>query len=265
MIYVLLPVHNRLTVTRKFLDLLNSYSQKQIQVIVIDDGSTDGTSEMLTKHPIVNIILNGDGNLWWAGSLNLGINYLNKVGASDHSPVLIINDDVTFESQYIENATKILEDNPDAMLLSGMWSQEKQKNEPSGMLFDVKNLSFSKPQEKNMANCGPTRGLFMTFGTIKKVGKFKNRQLPHYLTDYEYTYRAVSYGIKIIEDPNIYIKPVETNEIEHEVYKLFSRQFLSFQKIPSHPRNWIGLMLCVTPLRYFPRNIAIILKNLKLR
>jgi len=133
------------------------------------------------------------------------------------------------------------------------------------MLFDVKNLSFSKPQANIMANCGPTRGLFMNFGTIKKIGKFKSKQLPHYLTDYEYTYRAVKNGIKMIEDPNVFIKSVETNETEHEDYKLFTRQSQSFQKIPSHPRNWIGLMLCATPLKYFPRNIVIILKNLNLR
>lgn len=265
MIYILIPVHNRIVVTKKFLDLLDSHSQKQYHVIVIDDGSTDGTSEMLAKHSTVNAVLNGDGNLWWAGSLNLGIDYLHKIGIGINCPVLIINDDVIFDSQIIDKAVKHLDANPDSMILCGMWSHEKEASEPSGMFFDTKNLSFSKPVKNIPPNCGPTRGLFINFGTLKKIGKFRSKLLPHYLTDYEFTYRAVNRGVRIIEDPNIFVTQAETDDFEHEVYKVFCKQSHGFQKIPSHPRNWTGLMLCATPLKYFPRNIAIILRNLKFR
>ena len=50
MIHVIIPVHNRLEFT---IDCINSiYKQKQkdkIKIIIVDDGSIDGTSQYIKK------------------------------------------------------------------------------------------------------------------------------------------------------------------------------------------------------------------------
>ena len=74
MIHVIIPVHNRLkkTITcLKSLEKQNIY--KNLRIIIVNDGSNDGTKEHITKNfPQVNII-NGDGSLFWGGAINLGI------------------------------------------------------------------------------------------------------------------------------------------------------------------------------------------------
>lgn len=69
MIHIIIPVHNRLNFT---IDCLNSLKKQdiynQFNLIVVDDGSTDGTSEYLKKNFPEVKILNGDGSLYWGGA-----------------------------------------------------------------------------------------------------------------------------------------------------------------------------------------------------
>lgn len=51
------------------------------RIVVIDDASPDETGAAVEKHfPDVKV-LNGDGDLWWAGGINKGIEYALKQGA----------------------------------------------------------------------------------------------------------------------------------------------------------------------------------------
>jgi GT2 family glycosyltransferase len=71
-IYIIIPVHNRKQITIACLENLNACDDLQkYHVIVVDDGSTDGTAEAIrSQYPIVEI-LTGDGNLWWTGAIDV--------------------------------------------------------------------------------------------------------------------------------------------------------------------------------------------------
>ena len=49
MIYVITAVHNRIRITEEFINQLLMQTYKEISLILVDDGSTDGTSEMVRK------------------------------------------------------------------------------------------------------------------------------------------------------------------------------------------------------------------------
>ena len=73
LIHVIVPVHNRVSMTRICLASLRMQSDQGFRVVVVDDGSTDKTSEIIhSEFPEVEL-LGGDGNLWWVGSINLGL------------------------------------------------------------------------------------------------------------------------------------------------------------------------------------------------
>src|SRR3954466_494295 len=92
LVHVLLPVHNRRAITEEFVNCLQAQCWPKWHLILVDDGSTDGTTELVRARVPSATILEGDGNLWWAGSLQLGYQWLMR-HAADDDIVLIINDD----------------------------------------------------------------------------------------------------------------------------------------------------------------------------
>ena len=66
-IAILLTCHNRKPLTDRCLNSIFNNIPKRaiIDVYLVDDGCTDGTSEMIRiKYPAVKL-LHGDGNLFW--------------------------------------------------------------------------------------------------------------------------------------------------------------------------------------------------------
>lgn len=55
------------------------------------------------------VIIKGDGNLWWAGALQKGYEWI-KLNAKDNELCLLINDDVIFEENFLDMAVKIMEE-----------------------------------------------------------------------------------------------------------------------------------------------------------
>lgn len=115
MVYVITPVYNRKQLTNRFLACLQKQTYKDIETVIIDDGSTDGTSEMIHDlYPDVTVI-QGTGDLWWTGATNEGLLYV--IGkASDDDYVLIINDDLEFETDYIERLVTFADKNPKTLV-----------------------------------------------------------------------------------------------------------------------------------------------------
>lgn len=88
---IIIPVHNRRAIT---LECLRRLAAEEVyewsRVIVVDDGSTDGTAAAVREaHPAVEILA-GDGNLWWTGAMVRGMEAAIGHGARF---ILWLNDD----------------------------------------------------------------------------------------------------------------------------------------------------------------------------
>lgn len=255
-LYILLPVHNRSAITEKFVDCLTVQSYTNYHLILIDDGSTDGTSEMVRARVASLTIIRGAGDWWWAGSLQQGVNWL-KSNATKDDNVLFINDDVTFGSDFLHKAMKLL-DRRGGMLLPQVINASTGRIEESGVEANLKKLTFNTATSAEHINCLPTRGLFMRMETLQRVGNFYPKLLPHYLSDYEFTIRAHRKGIKLSTSAefSIGIDDGATGYRNFDDLSLiaFVKRYFSI-KSAENPIYWTAFIILVSPMIYVPWHI----------
>lgn len=204
-IYILLPVYNRRDLTEAFINCLTAQTYRNHHLILIDDGSTDGTAEMVQERIPSATILKGQGNWWWAGGLQRGIDWLHKASIEDHDIVLMINDDVTFDPYFLEKGAELLSQHPKTLIHSFAIGNKTGRIANAGVKADLKKLKFEDTTSDEETNCLATMGLFMRFEDLKQIGGFYPQLLPHYLSDYEFTIRAHRKGLQLLASPELKI------------------------------------------------------------
>jgi GT2 family glycosyltransferase len=204
-IYILLPVHNRIAITQKFIESLKKQTYTKYHLVLIDDGSIDGTKDMIRNEIPDSTILQGSGSWWWGGSLHQGYRWIKEQNFSKNDLVLIINDDTTFNEDFLEIGAKLLIDKTKIMIQAQAYSNETMQLIDNGTHVDWKKMSFTNAKNFNDINCLSTRGLFLNCNDFVSLGGFHPFLLPHYASDYEFTIRAYNRGYTLTTEPSLYL------------------------------------------------------------
>jgi glycosyltransferase involved in cell wall biosynthesis len=184
-----IPVHNRVAWTRQCLDGLERQDQMGMLIIVVDDGSTDGTAEMLrTEYPEVEVIT-GDGNLWWTRATNAGVN-------DDTTPP----DDLV--STMVADAARV----QPALLVAMGVSATDGRVLYAGEIVDWPRARFvqvspdtSSGTLAEVTHC-PGRGLLVPASAFSEIGLFDAMAFPHGGADFDFSARAASAGYQLYCD-----------------------------------------------------------------
>jgi len=246
-VFVLLPVHNRRQVTRQFIDCLAAQTYPKVQLVVIDDGSSDGTAEMVRQTVPGAVVLEGDGSLWWSGCMQRGYEWLAAFGPAGEDLVLLANDDINFEPNFLKQAVARLEQEPHALLGARLRNGPGGIAAETGVHADLRRFKFETAESAQEINCLPTRALILRWADMCRVGGFHPRLLPQYWADYEYTLRAHRLGMRCVTSSDVTITADMNTTGYHCLDTLvgwrFLRRLFSI-KTPLNPlyRTWFVLL-----------------------
>ncbi len=260
MLYLVVPVHNRALVTARFLEALKHQSEIGYTLVLVDDGCTDDTVARASAAlpPDQLLVLRGDGQLWWAGALQLAYEYLLKAHLRDDDAVLIVNDDITFAPDFLRNGLAVLAAHPDAAI-QAMGIDRASGTVDRGAVADVARLHFRAAEEGEEPNCLSTRGLLMRAPAFLRSGGFRPRWLPHYLSDYEFTLRLRRRGIALMVDGSFHaevdlaLTGIDRPDV-NSVRRLWADSLSNRAKF--NPKHWSAFALMVCPPWAAPLHIA---------
>lgn len=257
-IYILLPVHNRLESTMKFVKSLLAQEYGDYHLILIDDGSTDGTAEFLKSRIKPLTIITGRGNWWWGGGLHQGYLWLKKNQVDPRELVLMINNDTEFGPDFFKKAVDFLAARSRTLLLARVYGKHSGAFVEAGIHADWKRLTFEQTENSDKINCLSTRGLFLRVGDLMDIGGFHPVLLPHYLSDYEFTFRAHCKGYRLVSNVSLKITVDEKTTGVHERDRKIGRaEFLRdyFSKRSSgNPLCWFSFIALACPWGWKPLN-----------
>ena len=230
---IVIPVHNGLNYTKNCIkSLINNleqdlYSRPKVEIVVIDDGSTDGTSGWLKdEYPMVHV-LRGSGDLWWSGGINKGVYFALNELKSDY--ILWWNNDILPAENYFHELFQIIEKSQPGVLIGskifvldqdnliwGMGGRFNPKNGDRFMYGEMQpdNNLFQKPFEVDWF---PGMGTAIHKSVFETIGFLDEKNFPQYHGDSDYTFRARKAGFKLIAFNQLRIKNDNTNTgIKHQ-------------------------------------------------
>jgi GT2 family glycosyltransferase len=210
-IAAVIPTFNRAASLKNILHCLEQQVFGEYHVtllpVVVVDGSTDGTLDMLAMEFPGVAIVHGDGNWWYTRSVNEGI---KKSRQLDCQFILTLNDDITFSPDYVDT---LLRDH----LLSGpdsiIGSVSLSAGEPclitfpgvSRIDFFLKEFNyipkFSPIDESSLGGLKPSvvlsgRGILYPAKTFDRFGLY-DEKLVQYASETDFTYTASRQGIPV--------------------------------------------------------------------
>lgn len=263
----IIPVYNRADQTLKFLSALSGMKSElyDLDILVIDDGSTDQTYEKISAN-FNNVILEkGDGNLWWSGGVNMGLEYALE---NKYDYAYIVNDDNVIKKDTLDALYKetVLDDNYicSSLVLSvdngvvlnaglnytGIFKKIRE-NRRGERVEDVKNIM-------NVDLFG-SRSTLLPVKCIKEIGLFDEKRFPQHYSDLEYFNRAKEYGYKLLVIPSsIVLTRENTNYLHHYIQDCTFSELLKAYMHIRHPFHYKTIFYrCYVGRRFFRGSILL--------
>ena len=255
-VYVLLPVHDRRSVTEQFVRRLLEQTDHGFHLVLIDDGSTDGTADAVVALLPGTTVLRGTGSWWWAGSLQRGYEWLRQRTLGPDDLVLIANDDTVLGRDAIALGRQLTRSG--RLVLPQHHRQVPRPHVEVGVNVSWKRFRFRAVGDPAKVNCFSTRDLFLVARDFVALGGFHPRLLPHYLSDFEFTIRARRRGYELRSDPRLYVSDNEATVVATRRPARSRRRYLSFtlsRRSPDNPVYWTTFLLLACPRRYLIQNV----------
>ena len=209
---VIIPHHNNFSILNECLQSLQKSNYLNIEIIVVDNHSTDGSTREIRQKYNNLIIQKSDINLGYAGGCNLG----SEIASGDY--LLFLNNDTTHESNFIDELVGTLNSNEKIACVQPKIKNYNQKKYfdyagASGGFIDYLVFPFCRGRifntiEKDTGQYNDKRRVFWTSGTafltrkkvFKDLGRFDEKLFAH-MEEIDYCWKCYLSGYECFVNP----------------------------------------------------------------
>jgi len=242
---IIIPTFNALHFTKRCLASLRLTTRFPYEIIVVDNGSTDGTREFIESQKDVQLI-KSDFNLGYAGACNLGIR------SSDSKYVVISNNDIIFTPNWLSHLVDTSEVNESVGLVgpvtnhaSGYHVQPFRPYKDNIGLFRESKRIYA--ENKGSYMFVPLLIFFCTLikrKTIDTIGVLDPNLGLGGCDDLDYSFRNRMAGLASLLDLSVFVhhfcsKTYSSNDLDY--WKLIK------ESIDRYNRKWEGISRIGTP------------------
>jgi GT2 family glycosyltransferase len=217
-------------------------------IIIIDNGSTDGSIEQIKSMYANVVLLEQEYNLGFAGGVNVGINFALE---NNYTHIALFNNDATADKDWLKNLLAIINENTIGIATGLLLNSTGERIDTTGEFYSKWGLSFPRNRGENRVFAHPDGLVFGASGgatlyrseMLRDIGLFDEDFFAYY-EDADISFRAQLAGwkVKYTSEAIAYHKQGATSKKipGFTVYQTFKNLPLLFLKnVPS------GLLLSV--------------------
>jgi teichuronic acid biosynthesis glycosyltransferase TuaG len=185
---IVIPTYNRLSNLKKALNSILNQTYQEFQVVIIDDGSKDGTKEYILdlNHPKIKYI-------WQENSGLPSVARNNGIKISDYEWICFLDSDDFWEHNKLEKVKNVIEINEDVVAVSH--SENLIVNgEFKKQLIHGTNVSNVYERLLFEGNCFSTSAMTVRKDILEKINGFNVSEKYYIVEDYELWLRVSKEG-----------------------------------------------------------------------
>jgi GT2 family glycosyltransferase len=250
-----------LTVTYNARDFLESYVESllatnqaglEVDIVVVDNGSTDGTMEFLQEHhPAIRVLRNDENN--YARALNLGI------ARSEGEYVVISNNDATVHPEWLQGFLEVFQqDDRIGAVQSRIYFAESNLINSVGVEevehFYFRDIGFEEEDSERYNTAVERR--YVTGGSVmfrraclEDVGEW-DEEFIMFMEDVDYSYRCRENGWKLWYGPRSILYHQYHGSSSHDLCEYFCTRNRFFYVAKHYP---LELASCIPSSHFFKK------------
>ncbi len=192
---IIIPNYNGLKFMEPCFKALRAQSDQNFELLVVDNGSTDGSVSWLKDHKIPSIFL--EENTGFSGAVNIGIQ------ESVTPYVILLNNDTEPEPDYVREMVKAIERSPKIFSVSSKMIQLYHKDlmDDAGDMYSVLGWAYQRGVGQKSSGYKKACRIFSACAgaaiyrreVFGKIGGFDEMHFA-YLEDMDVGYRARIWG-----------------------------------------------------------------------
>lgn len=215
-VVAVLPVHNRRALTVQAVVGLRRMDLRDIEldIVVVDDGSSDGTSEAVQAVDSRAFVIRGDGNLWYSGGMNLGLAKALELGPDF---ILAANDDSVFHRELLRRLVRLAGSRPCVAAPAVLRWDATATVMQCRPTWSTWRGGWQWPQDLTISSLGgepfevgfvPGNCVLIPRVAVETVGLMDRERFPHW-GDAEYFPRLRRAGWPLVVEPTarVWVKP----------------------------------------------------------